>query len=53
MILKAENKARNELDFWFAVLVVADPIFAVVFDRYEGSEDRWHCAAPVSGGPGA
>jgi hypothetical protein len=40
---EARNKAKHSLDFSFAEAVFADPLHAVVFDRYERGEERWHC----------
>jgi uncharacterized protein len=46
---EARNKAKHGLDFSFAELVFADPMHAIVFDRYENGEDRWHCIGAVPG----
>ena len=47
---EARNKAKHGLDFSFAEVVFADPLHAIVFDRHEGSEERWHCVGAVAGG---
>lgn len=47
---EARNKSKHGLDFSFTEFVFADPMHAVVFDRYEDAEDRWHCVGAVAGG---
>jgi hypothetical protein len=37
---EARNKAKHGFDFSFAEFVFADPLHAVVLDRYEDAEDR-------------
>jgi uncharacterized protein len=36
------NLAKHGLDFTFADVVFSDPHLAIVFDRIEGGEERWH-----------
>lgn len=47
---EARNKARHGLDFSFAEFVFADPMHAIVFDRHQDAEDRWHCVGAIAGG---
>lgn len=47
---EAKNKAKHGLDFSFAEAVFSDPLRAIIFDRYEGGEERWHCVGAVAGG---
>ena len=42
------NKAKHGLDFTFAEHVFADPHLALVFDRFEDREERWHAIGRVS-----
>jgi uncharacterized DUF497 family protein len=41
------NVAKHGLDFTFAELVFADPHLAIVFDRVEDGEERWHAVGRV------
>jgi len=43
------NLAKHGLDFTFAELVFADPHLAIVFDRVEDGEERWHAIGLVGG----
>ena len=47
---EARNRSKHGLDFSFAEAVFADPMHAVVFDRFENGEERWHCIGTVAGG---
>lgn len=49
-VKEAKNKAKHGLDFSFAELVFADPLHAIVFDRDQDGEERWHCVGAVAGG---
>ena len=44
------NRAKHGLDFSFAPVVFADPLHAIVFDRIEAGEERWHAIGAVGGG---
>ena len=44
------NLAKHGLDFSWARLVFADPGLALVHDRFEAGEDRWHAIGAVTGG---
>jgi len=49
---EARNRSKHGLDFSFAEAVFADPMHAVVFDRFdrfEGDEERWHCIGAATG----
>jgi len=41
------NLAKHGLDFSFAEHVFADPHLAIVFDRIEDGEERWHAVGRV------
>jgi uncharacterized DUF497 family protein len=41
------NLAKHGLDFTFADVVFSDPYLAIVFDRIEDGEDRWHAIGRV------
>ena len=44
------NRTRHGLDFSWAALIFADPKRAILYDRFEGGEDRWHAIGAVAGG---
>jgi uncharacterized protein len=41
------NLAKHGLDFTFADVVFFDPHLAIVFDRIEDGEERWHAIGRV------
>jgi uncharacterized protein len=41
------NLAKHGLDFTFADVVFSDPHLAIVFDRVEDGEERWHAIGLV------
>ncbi len=45
------NRAKHGLDFSFAEAVCADPLAAIVYDRFENGEHRFHLIGAVGPGP--
>ena len=44
------NLAKHHLDFSWARHIFADPHLALVYDRFENGEHRWHAIGAVAGG---
>ncbi len=44
-----QNFAKHGLDFSLAPYVITDPLCAVVYDRYENGEHRYHAVGVVAG----
>ena len=44
------NTAKHGLDFSWARLIFADPKRAILYDRFDAGEHRWHAIGAVADG---